>query len=83
MKRNNSFIWLKTSHHGICFLQETHLVEADELKCQNEWGGQIFFCYGDINAQGTVILIPSKMSEIFYYTDRPLRRFKLINHNEQ
>ena len=67
IKRNNIFNWLKTSHYGICLLQETHSVEADELKWEQEWGGQIFYSHGEFNARGTAILIPSKICENFEY----------------
>ena len=69
VKRNNILNWLKTYHHGICFLQETHSVESDELKWEKEWGGEIFYSHGEFNARGTAILIPSKLSENFEYVN--------------
>ena len=66
-KRNTIFNWLKTSHNGVCFLQETHSVETDEVKWEKEWGGKIFYCHGEYNARGAAILIPSSISDNFEY----------------
>ena len=67
VKRNNIFTWLKTSHSGICFLQESHSVESDELKWEREWGGRIFYSHGEFNARGVAILIPSDINTNFEY----------------
>ena len=66
-KRNNIFNWLKTSHTGITFLQESHSVESDEQKWQKEWGGKIFYSHGEFNARGVAILIPPDLENNFEY----------------
>ena len=64
-KRNTIFNWLKTLHNGVCFLQETHSVETDEVKWEKEWGGNFVYCHGEYNARGAAILIPSSISDHF------------------
>ena len=66
-KRNNIFSSLKTSHSGICFLQESHSVESDELKWQKEWGGNFVYSHGEFNARGVAIMIPKELESNFEY----------------
>ena len=65
LKIKNIFSWLKTSHLGICLIQESHSVVTDEQK----WGGKIFYSHGDFNARGVAILIPKYLENSFEYVE--------------
>ena len=57
-KRFDIFHWLKSSHYGITFLQETHCTAKHEGKWENDWGGKIIFSNGSSQSRGVAILIP-------------------------
>lgn len=63
-KRRCIFRWLKKSHHGICFLQETHSTELVESIWKKEWGNEILFSHGTNKSKGVAILFPSKLDYI-------------------
>ena len=63
------FQWLKDSHSGIVFLQETHFCKKDEKLLEKEWGGQSFVSNGTSQSRGVAIMIPKN----FRYT------FKLVS----
>ena len=69
LKRNNIFNWLRTSHPGICLLQESHSVETDEQKWQKEWGGKIYYSHGEFNARVVAIMIPKNLEDKFEYIE--------------
>ena len=58
IKRRSIFQWLKTYHHGITLLQETHSTESSENSWRREWGGDIVFSHGSSSARGVAILFP-------------------------
>ena len=66
-KRQNIFNWLKTSHPGVTFLQETHSTLTDEKKWEREWGGNIYYAHGEFNARGVAILVPKSVTDKFIY----------------
>ena len=57
-KRRDIFHWLKSSHYGVTFLQETHCTAKDESNWEKEWGGKIIFSNGSSQSKGVAILIP-------------------------
>ena len=64
-KRQNIFSWLKSSHPGVTFLQETHSTFTDENKWEREWGGNIYYTHGEFNARGVAILVPKSIIDKF------------------
>ena len=60
-KRRDIFRWLKHFHNGeknIIFLQETHSIEEDVKKWEQEWGSSIIMSHGSSNSKGVAILLP-------------------------
>ena len=57
-KRNQIFTWLKTNHHGIILLQETHSTTNDEQIWKRDWEGDILYSHGLTNSRGVAILLP-------------------------
>ena len=60
-KRLDIFHWLKSTHFGITFLQETHCSLKDEKIWEKEWGGKVLFCNGSSQSRGVAILIPEHL----------------------
>jgi exonuclease III len=64
-KRMSVFTWLKKSHPGIIFLQETH----SSLITQNDWRTEIgdqymvYFGHGETNSRGVCTWIPKKLNK--------------------
>ena len=58
-KRRTVFQWLKTFHHGIVFLQETHSHPSTEKSWLKDWGGKILFSHGKTTSRGVAILFPN------------------------
>ena len=58
-KRQSIFQWLKKSHNGIIFLQETHCTQADEIDWTKDWGGKMYFSNGDSRSRGVATLFPN------------------------
>ena len=56
-KRRQIFQFLKEKQFDIILLQETHLVNEDELFFKTLWGGQVFYSHGERNARGVATLI--------------------------
>ena len=51
-KRLDIFHWLKATHYGITFLQETHSIEEDKTAWVKEWDGSIYFSNGTSQSRG-------------------------------
>ena len=68
-KRLSIFHWIKESHNGITFLQETHSMISDEKSWEREWDGDIYFSHGGGNAKGVAILIPKQLNIKFEYVN--------------
>ena len=64
-KRLDVFQWLKDSHQGITYLQETHCPEKDKKEWEMDWGGQIFFSNGTTQSRGVAIMIPNNFKHTF------------------
>lgn len=60
-KRNAIFNWLKTTvgnDRTVCYLQETHSIEACEQSWYCEWGADVYFAHGTSDSRGVAILMP-------------------------
>ena len=48
---------LRNKNADVVLLQETHSNKKSEKIWRNEWGGNIYYSYGESNARGTCIMI--------------------------
>ena len=78
-KRKKTFLYLKSLGSDICFLQETHLDQKDEILCRNQWGESAFFSSFSSNSRGVGILIRNTVSfKVLSLFSDPEGRFLIL-----
>ena len=63
-KRSRVFSHVEKLKGDVIFLQETHLLKADQLRLSRPWFGQMFHSKFEIKTRGTAILIGKKVQFI-------------------
>ena len=79
IKRREIFHYLHKKGPDIMFLQEVHSVPAVEKYWNTEWGSRLFYCHGESNARGVIIVFNRKLNVLVHNIYRDCRgRFLLM-----